>query len=113
MDLAFSMSNWTKSEQSPESRMTEGLQQYVLRLSTVGCTADVGKYGISEKSVRPKKMQASTLQQNASPTQVGELGLQGINLTCTDRQLQFHTIGREAFFHHQTPEFRNAQLHQG
>jgi len=42
----YLMADWTKIEQSPQSRMTEGLQRYVLRLSTGGCTADVGKYGI-------------------------------------------------------------------
>ena len=51
------MADWTKIEQSPQSRMTEGLQRYVLRLSTGGCTADVGKYGISEKAACPKRLQ--------------------------------------------------------
>ena len=35
---------WMKNEQSSQSRMTEGLQGNVLRLSTAGYTADVGKY---------------------------------------------------------------------
>ena len=44
VDLVCLMANWTKNEQCPQSRMTEGLQRYVLRLSTAGCTVDVGKY---------------------------------------------------------------------
>jgi hypothetical protein len=34
---------WLKNEQLSETRMTEGLQRDVLRLSTVGYTVDVGK----------------------------------------------------------------------
>ena len=57
LNLMCLMADWTKIEQSPQSRMTKGLQRYVLRLSTGGCTADVGKYGISEKAACPKKLQ--------------------------------------------------------
>ena len=46
-----------KNEQSPQSRMTEGLQRNVLRLSTAGCTADVGKFRMQGKSGRPKRSQ--------------------------------------------------------
>ena len=55
------MARWTKSEQSPQSRMTEGLQPDVLRLSTAGCTADVGKCRVRGKSLAPQKIAVSCI----------------------------------------------------
>ncbi len=115
--------------------MTEGLQRNVLRLSTAGCTADVGKYRMQGESGRPKRSQPSaaltglhslrkytvgvgavegfdllifllSLQQNAPATQIRQLHLQGLYLPLADRQLQFHAIGREGFFYDQTAQFR-------
>jgi hypothetical protein len=63
-----------KNEQRPKTRMTEGLQADVLRLSTSGRTADVGKSSL-------------TLQQNPSAAQVGQLPLQRVDLAFTHRQL--------------------------
>jgi len=53
-----------------------------------------------------------SLQQNAPATQVRQLRLQGIYLPLADRQLQFHAVGREDFFHDQTAQFRYPKLHQ-
>ena len=115
------LGDWMKNEQSPQSRMTEGLQRNVLRLSTAGCTADVGKFRMQGKSGRPKRSQRPqahrscrrlrsfdllSLQQNAPATQIRQLHLQGLYLPLADRQLQFHAIGREGFFYDQTAQFR-------
>lgn len=73
-----------KNEQSPQSRMTEGLQRYVLRLSTAGCTVDVGNCDSSTKG-QWALLVRSALQQNASATQICELGLQGFDLRFAHR----------------------------
>lgn len=101
MQLNSTTGNWTKNEQSPQSRVTEGLQRCVLRLSTVGCTADVGNW------------RASTLQQNSPATQVGQLALQQLDLRFTHGQLELYAIGRELFIHHQSARLGDAQPDQG
>lgn len=75
-----------KNEQPPQTRMTEGLQGDVLRLSTAGCTVDVGKLTVAG---RPEKSQAwiSTRQQDSSAAQVGQLRLQCFDLRFAYRQL--------------------------
>jgi hypothetical protein len=53
------------------------------------------------------------LQEDAAAAQVGELGLQGVDLGFAEGQLQLDAIGGEGFFHHQAAQFGDAQLDQG
>jgi hypothetical protein len=117
------MAIWTKSEQSPQSRMTEGLQRYVLRLSTAGCTADVGNCQMYRQWECPKRSQpcraakaaifkSLTHQQNPPAAQIGEVRLQRGDLLLTDRQLQLNAIGREILLNDQSSEFRDPQFDQ-
>lgn len=65
--------------------MTEGLQPSVLRLSTAGCTADVGNWVVKAKVWWALLVQ-SALQHNAPATQISEQCLQQIDLRFADRQ---------------------------
>ena len=107
----FLADDWVKSEQPPQSHVAEGLQASVLRLSTAGCTAGVGKSAIHRAVVHRMISKAwvragrSALQEDAPATQVGQLALQGGDLAFAQGQLQFYAVGRELLLDQQPAEF--------
>ena len=108
MEKSFLGTLWTKNEQSPQSHVAEGLQRYVLSLSTVGCTVDVGKcpgpLRVMHRVVRAGLV-PSALQKDAPAAEVRQLLLQGVDLLFAQGQLQLYAVGGEVFLDQQPAQF--------